>query len=102
MKLYEDFIFMCKVLDEDSYDPTRITRLLEMTDDGYIDEVFINRSVISSIRRFYEGTNEYNRSKIANLINNNITNFKKVHQIVIDYELAKSTREKSDVFNDRD
>ena len=87
--LFSDFIRVCEKLDDPDYDSSRFDRLLEFKDDSVFDGINIERSMVSSIKRFYENTNEYNRSKISNLININIRNFEKVHRIVLDYEISR-------------
>jgi len=88
--LFNDFIKMCEVLDDPENDSSRFDRLLETSGDCKFDGVDIDGSVVSSIKRFYINTNEYNRSKVSGLINNSITNLKDVHRIVIDYDTARN------------
>lgn len=92
--LYDDFMRMCEVLDNPYFDPDRFNVMISSNNGCVIDNISIHRSAINSIRRFYMSTNDYNRSKIAELINNNIRNIKRVHKIVIDYEIVKENYEK--------
>lgn len=89
MITYNDFLYMCEVVENPHHDPNRFYNLLLIDSDCIFEGVDINTSVISSIKRFHTNTNEYNRSKISELINNNVNNLGKVHKIVIDYELLK-------------
>lgn len=88
-KLYDDFVYMCEVLKNPAVDMSRFDRLLEAEGDSVFDGVTLQSSKLSSIKRFYETTNPFNRAKIVELINNSIDNFDKVHKIVIDYNEAK-------------
>lgn len=85
-------MLMCEVLKDPNVDATRFDRLLESEGNCDFDGTFISSSKTSSIKRFYENTNPFNRSKIVGLINNSIKNFDKVHKIVIDYEIVKQTK----------
>jgi hypothetical protein len=87
--LYEDFIFMCEVLNSPDFDSSRMERLLESDDIFECDGVSVRGSKLSSIKRFYKHTNEYNKSKISDLINNNIRNIDKVYNLVLEYENIK-------------
>lgn len=93
MKTYNEFISIIEKEEDPNYDIGRFVRLIDQTEDCTIDEVDISYSKVSSIRRFYEDTNHYNRVKIVDLINTNIRNINKVHKIVIDYEKNKNQRE---------
>jgi len=93
MKFYNDFVNELSSFDDPKYDCTRFDRLIENTHDCVISGISISASKISSIRRFYENTNPYNRSKVVGLINNNITNIDNVHKIVIDYEINQHKKE---------
>jgi len=87
--LYEDFIFMCEVLENPEFDLSRTERLMES--DNLFEEkgISISGSKLSSIKRFYKNTNVYNQAKISNLINNNIRNIDKVYNLVLEYENIK-------------
>lgn len=87
---FDDFIDKCKRIQHPDFDITRIDRLMENTGECKVDGTTVSSSVLASIKRFYENTNEYNRSKVADLINNTIDNIGKVHRIVIDYETVKN------------
>lgn len=92
-RFYNDFVNMCGVLMKHSnLDVSRFDRLIESNGDCDFEGIYIHGSKVSSIKRFYEKTNLYNRTKIVELINNNVSNFEKVHKIVIDYETIKTQK----------
>ena len=93
MKSYNEFIITINNSIHPDFDVSRFDYMIEQIGDCVIDNVSISSSKISSIRRFYEDTNSYNRSKIMNLINTNIRNIDKVHKLVIDYEKLKQQRD---------
>lgn len=92
MKTYNEFMLILESFDDPNFDCARFDYLIEQTDDCIIDGVEVSLLKISSIRRFYEKINPYNRAKVVGLINNNITNIDKVHKIVIDYEKSQTQR----------
>ena len=69
MKSYNEFIKMVDMITSFDFDCTRFDRLIE-SNNG-IDGIEISSSKIFSIKRFYESTNHYNRSKMVELININ-------------------------------
>lgn len=91
MKSYNEFVRVATLMENPDYDVTRFGCLLE----GKIefDDELLTTSKWSSIVRFYESTNDYNRSKIADLINTNINNVNKVYKIVLDYDKVKQQQE---------
>jgi hypothetical protein len=60
-----------------------MTSILDSKDDCIIDGIEINRNKISTIQRFYESTNEYNRTKISKMINNDIDNIDVVYELIL-------------------
>lgn len=88
MKTYNEFIRLSANMVDSNYDSTRFDRLMECS-GGQFDGVIVSRSKISSIINFFESTNDYNRFKVSDLINNNINNINKVHNLVLDYEKNK-------------
>ena len=90
MKTYSDFI--STVINE-SYSYGRFDYLLEQESDCVIDGVTISNSSITLIRRFYENTNTYNRTKISDMINNSISNINRVVNLIKDYNLIRSENE---------
>lgn len=91
MKTFDEFKRVADIIKTPNYDSTRFDRLIES--ESGIDGLIISPSKISSISRFYERTNSYNRSKITELINTNIRNVDKVHKLAIDYEKYKQKRD---------
>ena len=87
MKTYDEFLFE---ISNRRYCKDRIKRLLESETSYEEDNVVVTLSKICSIRKFFEATNDYNRSKISNLINNDIGNIDKVYNIVLEW--VKHTR----------
>ena len=87
MKSYNEFMRVISLLKNPDYDSTRFACLIEGKIN--IDGKILTTSKISSIIRFYESTNDYNRSKVAELINISMDNFDNVYKIVLDYEKAK-------------
>ncbi len=87
MKTYSDFI--STVINE-SYSYGMFDYLLEQESDCVIDGVTISGSSITLIRRFYENTNTYNRTKISDMINNNIRNIDRVVNLIREYKRVKS------------
>jgi len=87
--LYDDFIEMMGVLTNPEYSLHRFDLMMESDGDYTEDDKTVSFSKIASIRRFYENTNEYNRYKIKELINNSMDNIDKAHKIVLDYEKSK-------------
>jgi len=87
---FSDFIYMMECINNINYNSSRIYIIMESDGDYKEDNIIISSSKISSIRRFYESTNEFNRAKITNLINNNIGNIDKVHNIVMEYIKLKN------------
>lgn len=85
-KTFSEFIV---ILENSSYSYGRFDYLLEQKDDCIIEGVSISHSMIFKIQKFYNNTNEYNKSKILNLINTNIENVYKVENIITDYENSK-------------
>lgn len=85
MKSYQNFLRVSSLFEDPGFDPFRFDRVLE----GEHDAVDISESKLSSIIRFYESTNEYNRTKIMDLINISKNNITKVYKIVLDYEEHK-------------
>lgn len=88
MKSYNEFIRITKLMENPEYDSTRFERLLTSV-GGNFDGVDISNSKLSSIVMFYEGTNEFNQTKISTLINNSIGNIDRVNNIVIEYYKIK-------------
>lgn len=86
---FSGFLDKCAQLEDPLVDISRTERLLAHEGNSEFEGLYISSSKISSIRRFYESTNDYNKLKVANLINTNIDNITKVHKIVIDYEKTK-------------
>jgi len=80
MKFDDEFI---TELNNDSYNYGRMTSILDSKDDCIIDGIEINRNKISTIQRFYESTNEYNRTKISKMINNDIDNIDVVYELIL-------------------
>lgn len=87
MKTYSQFI---SALNNSLYSYGRFEHLLEQDGDCEIDGVVISYSSISTIRRFYNNTNDYNRVKISEMINNNIRNIDRVIALIREYEKYKT------------
>lgn len=85
MKSYEEFLRSTSLFEDCDFDPCRFDRVI----NGEDDIIDISKSKLSSIIRFYESTNEYNRTKIMDLINISKNNITKVYKIVLDYEEHK-------------
>ena len=88
MKSYEEFKRRMGLFENPDFDPFRFEVFHEWT-EGSIDGFVISEVKHTRILRFYESTNDYNKGKITDLINNNISNFNKVYKIVLDYEKVK-------------
>ena len=85
-KSFTEFIVL---LENPLYSYGRFDYLMEQTGECIIEGVSISQNTIFKIQKFYNNTNDYNKSKILNLINNNIENVYKVENIINDYETAK-------------
>lgn len=87
MKSFREFITESNTKN---FSIRRFDELIEKTSTCVIDGYEVHASVLSSIKRFYENTNPYNRAKVVGMINNSIRNVEKVHKLVLDYEKIKS------------
>ena len=83
------FLEFVSIMENPSYLYGRFEYLMEQTDGCIIEGMSISHDTIFRIHKFCNNTNEYNRSKILNLINNNIENVYKVENIINDYENSK-------------
>ena len=92
LKSFEEFKRTSRLFENPEFDPFRFERFYEWT-EGLLEGINISRSKYSMILRFYESTNDYNKTKITDLINNSMSNLDKVHRIVLDYEKIKQQRE---------
>lgn len=91
---YSSFIEKCILVHENpDYDFSRFERFMKLEEECEFDGVKLSGSKIRAIQRFCENTNVYNRSKVGELINNNVHNFSKVYKIVMDYRIAKGQQE---------
>jgi len=87
--LYNEFINKTKKILNDSYDSSRFERLLNSEFEYQEGDIIISGSKLSSIKRFYNNTNDYNKRKISEIINNNIRNVETIYEFIIEYETMK-------------
>jgi hypothetical protein len=93
--LYENFISRLKIYTSPSYSFSRFDDILESEGDYEEDGFVIPYSKIASMKRFYETTNEHNRAKIREMINNNIENADRAYNLVLEAEYHKGNHKRN-------
>jgi putative lipoic acid-binding regulatory protein len=91
--LFNEFIHLMEVIDNPEYNSSRMENIINHKGEYCENNIIISVSHMASIKRFYESTNEFNRVKIAGLINNSMKNIDKVYQLIVEYEKIKIQRE---------
>jgi len=87
--LYDDFIQMMEVITNPSYSSIRFDTIIESDGDYEENGINVPYSKIASLKRFYESTNDHNRTKIREMINNNIENIERAYNLVLEVEYHK-------------
>jgi len=86
LKFYNEFI---SELTNQFYDYSRMSIILESEDNCVIDGIEIVRNKIATIQRYYESTNDFNRTKLTKMINNNVHNVDVVYELILTINGAK-------------
>jgi hypothetical protein len=87
--VYNEFITMMENITSPSYSSTRFDIIIETDGDYEEGDIVVSHSKISSIRNFYNETNDHNRSKMREMINNNVKNIDRVYNMVLEYYKTK-------------
>jgi len=89
-KTYYEFIkYINECIHNSEIDDQRFDRFINCNGDYEEGGVVIEYSKISSIKKFYDATNSYNKSKISDLINISVGGIDKVYNIVLEWTKNK-------------
>lgn len=81
MKLYYDFINELNYHHQYHYG--NMLMIMESTDECSIGGFYISRNILSTLKRYYESTNSFNKVKISKMINKDIKNVDVVYEMIL-------------------